>query len=222
MFDTPRQFATKHVFRDFKKFPTILKRGYMTSQTKGFDASSVSRRKFLGFGAVATVGALSATSIIPSASAAIVRNEGARKVSFRNSHTGEMFSGVYRVGDKYLPDAFDRINIVLRDFRTNELFPIDPRVIDIVYTVHGMTQQSEPFEILSGYRCPKTNSMLRAGSGGVAKNSLHMTGQAIDLRLPGFNTKRIRDLAVSLMAGGVGYYAKSNFVHMDTGDVRSW
>lgn len=197
----------------------------MTSQNKGDFASSVSRRKFLGLGAVAAVGAVATTSIIPSASAAILRNgDGARKISFRNSHTGETFSGVYRVGDKYLPDAFDRINIVLRDFRTNELFPIDPRVIDIIYTVHGLTQHSEPFEILSGYRCPKTNSMLREGGGktGVAKNSLHMTGQAIDLRMPNFNTKRIRDLAVSLKAGGVGYYSSSNFVHMDTGDVRTW
>jgi uncharacterized protein YcbK (DUF882 family) len=151
-----------------------------------------------------------------------VEMEGARRISFRNSHTGEIFSGVYRVGDKYLPDAFDKINIVMRDFRTNELFPIDPRVMDIIYTVHQMTRLSEPYEVLSGYRCPKTNKNLRSNSEGVAKNSLHMTGQAIDLRLPGFDTKQIRNLAISLKAGGVGYYAKSNFVHMDSGDVRTW
>lgn len=197
----------------------------MTSQTKGDFASSVSRRKFLGFGALAA-GSLVASSITHPASAAIfgggAKTDGARRISFRNTHTGETFSGVYRVGDKYLPDAFDRINIVLRDFRSNELFPIDPRAIDIIYSVHQMTQHVEPYEILSGYRCPKTNAGLRSHGEGVAKNSLHMTGQAIDLRLPGFSTKQIRNLAVSLKAGGVGYYPKSDFVHMDTGDVRTW
>ena len=198
----------------------------MTSQTTGDSALSVTRRKFLGFGALA-LGSLAATSIVTPASAAIFARgaeefDGARKIAFRNSHTGEIFSGVYRVGDKYLPDAFDRINIVLRDFRSNELFPIDPRVMDIIYTVHQMTQKNEPYEILSGYRCPKTNQGLRSHGEGVAKNSLHMTGQAIDLRLPGFNTKQIKTLAVSLKAGGVGYYPKSNFVHMDSGDVRTW
>lgn len=198
----------------------------MTSQTKGDIASSASRRKFLGFGALA-LGTLAASSSIPcKASAAIFSPErefsGARRINFRNSHTGETFSGVYRVGDKYLPDAFDKVNVVLRDFRTNEMFPIDPRIIDIIFSVHNLTKQSDPYEILSGYRCPKTNAGLRAHGEGVAKNSLHMTGQAIDLRLPGYSTKQIRNLAVSLKAGGVGYYPKSDFVHMDTGDVRTW
>lgn len=201
----------------------------MTTHIKAPSGETVSRRKFLGMGAVAAAGAVVSTSIIHPASAAIFSQgsfseSGARKVSFRNSHTGETFSGVYRVGDKYLPDAFDRINVVLRDFRSNEMFPIDPRVIDIIYAVHQQTQHNDPYEILSGYRCPKTNSMLREGTSktGVAKNSLHMTGQAIDLRLPGFATTRIRDLARSLKAGGVGYYSRSNFVHMDSGDVRTW
>ena len=185
----------------------------------------ISRRAFIGAGAMIAGGAVAA-SAVPASAAMLSQKgeefEGARRISFRNSHTGEIFSGVYRVGDKYLPDAFDKINIVMRDFRTNELFPIDPRVIDIIYTVHQMTRQSEPYEILSGYRCPKTNKGLRSHSEGVAKNSLHMTGQAVDLRLPGFDTKQIRNLAISLKAGGVGYYARSNFVHMDSGDVRTW
>lgn len=198
----------------------------MSTQIKGHSACSVSRRKVLGFGVMAVASALIMPVAAP-ASAAMFRSrderfEGARRISFRNSHTGEIFSGVYRVGDKYLPDAFDRINIVLRDFRSNELFPIDPRVIDIIYTVHQRTGQVEPYEVLSGYRCPKTNAKLRKNSEGVAKNSLHMTGQAIDLRLPGYSTKEIRNIAVSLKAGGVGYYARSDFVHMDTGDVRAW
>ena len=147
---------------------------------------------------------------------------GERRITFKNLHTGEAFSGVYRVGDKYLPDAFDRINLVMRDFRANEVFPIDPRVLDIMYTVHQMTGSSEPFGVLSGYRSPKTNAMLRKASTGVAKNSLHMTGQAVDVRLAGFSTTRLRDLAIGLKAGGVGYYRKSDFVHMDSGGVRTW
>ncbi|MFA5591940.1 MAG: DUF882 domain-containing protein [Micavibrio sp.] len=171
-------------------------------------------------------GTIAASSLLNPASAAIMAPanapSGARRISFRNAHTGESFSGVYRIGNKYLPDAFDSINVVLRDFRSDELFPIDPRVIDIIYAVHRQTGSDQPYEVLSGYRCPKTNAGLRRASSGVAKNSLHMTGQAIDLRLPGFDTKGIRSLAVGLKAGGVGYYARSNFVHMDTGDVRSW
>ncbi len=198
----------------------------MTIQTPGAAAFSVTRRKILGFGAM-TAAALVAGPVIKPAAAAMFngrdeRMEGARRISFRNSHTGEIFSGVYRVGDKYLPDAFDRINIVLRDFRSNELFPIDPRVIDIIYAVHQKTGRTDPYEVLSGYRCPKTNANLRKNSEGVAKNSLHMTGQAIDLRLPGFATREVRNIATNLKAGGVGFYAKSDFVHMDTGDVRSW
>ena len=144
-------------------------------------------------------------------------------MSFRHAHTGEKFSGVYRVGDKYLPEAFDRINYVMRDFRTGDVFPLDPRVLDLINIVHQETG-SEPLEILSGYRSPKTNNMLRGRrqNSGVATKSLHMYGQAIDFRLGGVKTKEIRDIARSLQAGGVGFYPRSDFVHVDTGKVRSW
>lgn len=143
-------------------------------------------------------------------------------ISFRNQHTGESFSGAYRVGNKYLPDSFSQINKVLRDFRTNEIFPIDPRVIDIIFMIHKKAGINGPIEILSGYRSPKTNARLSTVSTGVAKNSLHMTGQAIDLRLPGFSTRQANRIACKLRAGGVGYYPKSNFIHVDTGRVRHW
>lgn len=147
----------------------------------------------------------------------------AHKIAFKNIHTGESFTGAYRAGDRYLPDAFEKINNVLRDFRTGDVFPIDPRVIDIIYMVHAKTGSSEPLNILSGYRSPKTNAMLkRTGGGGVATHSLHLIGQAIDLRIPGFSTRKIRDIGVSLKAGGVGYYPGSDFVHVDTGRVRTW
>ncbi len=188
---------------------------------------SLDRRSFLGIGA-ATLGGVLIPALGNAASAANfktgITDSGSRRASFRNAHTGESFSGVYRVGNKYLPDAFKQINMVLRDFRTDQVYPMDPRVIDIIYTVHRMTGQNTPFEIISGYRSPKTNAMLRnvSSSSGVAKKSLHMEGRAIDLRMEGYSTKRIRDIATSLGAGGVGYYSKSNFVHMDSGDVRTW
>ena len=199
------------------------------------------RRSFLSLGAQAAVvsaGALVAhpamamvipqrkpalAPAIPQQKPDIARPAGAeRKISFKNIHTGDVFSGVYRVGDTYLPDAFNKINFVMRDHRSQDLFPIDPRVLDIMYQVHRATGSREPFKILSGYRCPKTNAMLRAKSGGVAKNSLHMTGQAVDVQLDNFSMRRVRDIAVALGAGGVGYYRRSNFVHMDSGAVRSW
>ncbi len=144
------------------------------------------------------------------------------QISFRQAHTGESFSGVYRIGDQYLPDVFERMNYMLRDFRTGEAFPMDPRVIDILSLVQQGTGRSTSLEILSGYRTPKTNAMLRRVSEGVALNSYHMYGQAIDIRAPGYSTRKLSHLARGLRAGGVGYYPKSHFVHVDTGDIRSW
>jgi len=143
-------------------------------------------------------------------------------VSFRQVHTGESFSGVYRVGDQYLPEAFERLNYFLRDFRTGDAFPMDPRVIDILSLVQDGTGKSTPLEILSGYRSPKTNAMLRRVGNGVARNSYHMYGQAVDIRMPGYSTSKLSRVARGLRAGGVGYYPKSHFVHVDTGDIRSW
>lgn len=197
------------------------------SNDSNADTVCSNRRNFLGMGAIATLGAL----VLPAFSndvmaaafqAGTVSGGSSRRVSFRNTHTNESFSGVYRIGNKYLPDAFDRINYVLRDHRTGESFPIDPRVMDIIYSVHQMTGNHAPYDVLSGYRCPQSNAGLRKASSGVAKNSLHMTGQAIDLRMPNYSTSKLRDLAKSLRAGGVGYYSRSNFVHMDSGDVRYW
>lgn len=185
----------------------------------------IDRRSFLGIGAATLGGVLIPALASPVAAATFkdgVIGSGSRRLSFRNTHTGESFSGVYRVGNKYLPDAFKQINMVLRDFRTDQVYSMDPRIIDIIYSVRRMTGQNKPFEIISGYRSPKTNNMLRSKSSGVAKKSYHMKGQAIDLRMQDFSTARLRDLGKSLKAGGVGYYAKSDFVHMDCGDVRSW
>tara|TARA_B100002019_G_scaffold259382_1_gene244751 strand:+ start:417 stop:980 length:564 start_codon:yes stop_codon:yes gene_type:complete len=141
---------------------------------------------------------------------------------FKNSHTGETYKGVYRIGNKYLPDAFEQISYALRDFRTGEVHPIDPRLIDIITSLQIRAQTKLPFEIVSGYRSPKTNAMLRNTSTGVAKNSYHMKGRAVDLRIPSYSTSKLKNIALDMRAGGVGYYPKSNFIHLDTGDVRTW
>ncbi len=189
------------------------------------DSSEISRRDILGHAALGAA-VLGVASILPmSAEAARVPmpQSGSFQISFRNQHTGESFSGAYRMGNRYLPEAFKRINVVLRDFRVNEIYPIDPRVIDILYMIRAKTGQgNRTFEVLSGYRSPRTNAMLRKASGGVARNSLHLTGQAIDFRLEGVSTKSLKQTACSLEAGGVGYYPRSNFVHVDTGRVRHW
>lgn len=144
------------------------------------------------------------------------------RVSFKQAHTGESFNGVYRVGNRYLPEAFERLNYVMRDFRTGEVFPMDPRVVDILSMIQARSKSSVPFEVLSAYRSPKTNTNLRRASNGVAKNSFHMYGQALDIRNPNVSTKRLRNIAQGLKAGGVGYYPRSSFIHVDTGSVRSW
>lgn len=182
----------------------------------------MNRRSFLALGA-ATMGTMMVPALAQAAQFKTgVVESGTRRLAFRNAHTGESFSGVYRVGDKYLPDAFKQINMVMRDFRTDEVYPMDPRTIDILNAVQRMTGKSTPFEVISGFRSSKTNNMLRNTSTGVAKKSLHMEGRAVDLRMEDFDTARLRDLAINLGAGGVGYYSRSNFIHLDSGDVRDW
>ncbi len=178
------------------------------------------RRNLMKYGFAGIVG--SAIPFISTGNALAASKNDAWKVSFRHAHTGESFSGVYRVGDKYLPDAFERLSYVLRDFRTKEVFPMDPHVVDIVSIVQRKTGVQEPLHILSGYRSPKTNAMLGKRTKGVASNSFHMYGQALDIRIPDYSTKKLRNIAKSLQAGGVGYYPRSSFVHVDTGKVRTW
>lgn len=144
------------------------------------------------------------------------------QLSFRHTHTDETLKIIYRSGGDYLPSALTQINHLLRDFRTGEVQPIDPALMDILYAV-GATCGSHTFEIISGYRSPVTNAMLKhTGGGGVAKNSLHMEGRAIDVRITGLDSARLRDAAVNLGMGGVGYYPVEDFVHLDTGRVRTW
>ncbi len=180
----------------------------------------IQRRNLLKLGAAGVIGSL--VPFVSTRNAFAANQGGTWKVLFHNSHTGESFSGVYRVGDKYLPEAFERINYVMRDFRTKEVFPMDPHVIDILCIMQQKIDPYQSYELLSAYRSPKTNAMLGSNTRGVASNSFHMYGQATDIRIPGYSPKKIRNVARSLRAGGVGYYPRSGFVHVDTGKVRTW
>jgi uncharacterized protein YcbK (DUF882 family) len=140
-------------------------------------------------------------------------------------HTGESIDIVYRIGDTYIPEALDKLNAFLRDHRTNEVTQYDPKEFDLLHNL--MTRLGKPngvVDVVCGYRSAETNELLRdAGPNtGVAEHSQHIEGHAIDIRVPGEPTARIRNAALSLEAGGVGYYPKSQFVHVDVGPVRTW
>jgi uncharacterized protein YcbK (DUF882 family) len=122
----------------------------------------------------------------------------------------------------YLPQALRDINHILRDHRTGEKKEIDTYLLDLLFTLQQKLESRGPFHIISGYRSRGTNSLLRMTSKGIAKNSLHTDGKAVDIRLPGYDLKRVRHAALDLQLGGVGYYPLSDFVHLDVGRVRSW
>ena len=139
-----------------------------------------------------------------------------------SGRTGESLDTVYWIEGEYIKEALKEINHFMRDWRTNQVIAIDPRTIDIATASHRLMDVHEPYMMLSGYRSPQTNAALRARSRGVAKNSLHMRGQAADLRLKSRSVGQIYQAATACHAGGVGRYPRSNFVHMDCGQVRTW
>ena len=145
-----------------------------------------------------------------------------RRIRMFSGRTGESINTLYWIEGDYIPDAVAEVSYFMRDWRSNEVAPIDVRALDIFAASHRLLGVDAPYMMLSGYRCPKTNAMLRSRSSGVARNSLHMKGQAADLRLDGRSVSQVAKAAASCRAGGVGRYSKSNFVHMDCGDVRSW
>lgn len=173
----------------------------------------MNRRKFLGLAlATAATPALAHTP-----------DTKQRILSLHHQHTDEHLTICYRIGDNYQRSALQRINHFLRDFRTGDTVPIDPKLLDLMYDVQQFVGNEDAvYEVLSAYRSPTTNAMLRSRSRRVAKHSLHLTGQAIDVRLSNTRTRRIRDTAIALGRGGVGFYPRSDFVHLDTGAVRRW
>lgn len=146
-----------------------------------------------------------------------------RALAMAHTHTHESIDVVYAVGPDYRPDALRSLDHFLRDHYSGDQAPIDPALHDLLHALHTTLEAREPFQVISGYRSPTTNAHLKATrGGGVATRSLHMLGQAIDVRLPGVPLADLRDAALSLKRGGVGYYPGSQFVHVDIGRVRRW
>jgi uncharacterized protein YcbK (DUF882 family) len=140
-----------------------------------------------------------------------------------HTHTGERIDIIYRRGDAYLPDAVAKLDFFLRDFRTGDVRHFDPRLYDILEDLTiSVDHPGAEIDIVCGLRSPWTNEFLRAHTTGVAKNSLHIQAEAIDLRIPGVNTLKLRQAALALRRGGVGYYPHSDFIHVDIGRVRQW
>jgi uncharacterized protein YcbK (DUF882 family) len=145
-----------------------------------------------------------------------------RDLAFYHTHTGQSLHVTYRKDGAYQDEALLAIEDFLKDFRDGERHPIDPALLDVLFEIKTRTGTQAPFEVISAYRSPGTNEMLRARSGGVAEKSLHVHGQAIDVRLRDVELARLREVALRLERGGVGFYPGSNFVHVDTGRVRRW
>ena len=186
----------------------------------------LSRRSLLQIGTAAAV-ALSPVSALAGASRTASNRpsaprKGVRSVNLANLHTGEKLKTVYWQNGKYDPQAMRAIDHIMRDHRTGQVKTIDRELIDLLHRLNARLETNEPFEIISGYRSPVTNASLRRNSSGVAKKSYHMRAMAIDLNVPGRALPNIRKAAISLRSGGVGYYPRSDFVHVDVGPVRDW
>ena len=164
--------------------------------------------------------AASATFTLPAL--ALADAYGARKLGFRHLHTGETLDVAYWENGAYVPGALAEVNHVLRDWRTGDVHVIEPKLLDLLTALQARLGQSERFEVICGYRSPATNAMLHDHSDEVAVHSLHLVGEAIDIHLPGVELSHLRDAAMGLYLGGVGYYPESDFVHVDIGRVRHW
>jgi uncharacterized protein YcbK (DUF882 family) len=166
--------------------------------------------------------ALALTSVSTLSQGTAVPNS--RELSFYHTHTGKHLNVVYWQNGGYVEPALDEINDFLSDFRTGDRAEIDPQLLDLIYDVRDALGSDGTYEIISAYRSPKTNEMLRgqSASSGVARKSQHLLGKAIDVRLEGVKTAELRDAAIRMQRGGVGFYEASDFVHMDTGRVRRW
>ena len=177
-------------------------------------ASQFTRRGILGLGAVAGM------SIVVGRPA--FASPPPRTLKLRNIHTGESFGATYWADGAYLPDALRDIRKVLRDHRSGEEHDMHPRLLDLLAELRSRLDTGEPYDVISGYRSPKTNGLMRKAKHGVAKRSLHMTGEAVDIRVPGRDLAHVQKTALALRRGGVGYYPASDFVHVDVGQIRHW
>ncbi|WP_319823702.1 YcbK family protein [Thalassovita sp.] len=182
-------------------------------------STNFSRRALLGAFAATTLTAAPTFS----KAAGFLRGAGdIRRVSMYSGRTGEKLDMIYWIEGEYIKDALKEINFFMRDWRTGSAVGMDTRTLDIIAATHNLLDVNEPYMLLSGYRSPETNAMLRSKSRAVAKNSLHMKGQAADLRMASRSVSQISRAASACSAGGVGRYSRSNFVHMDCGPIRTW
>ncbi|MEM7721811.1 MAG: DUF882 domain-containing protein [Pseudomonadota bacterium] len=181
--------------------------------------SNVTRRALLRAFAATTV---CAAPVMANATGFLRGAGDIRRLKMYNGRAGETLDMIYWIEGEYISPALDEVNRFMRDWRNDEVHRIDIRTIDIMTAAHNLLETSEPYTLLSGYRSPQTNAMLRARSRGVARNSLHMQGEAADLRINSRSVSQIYRAARACNAGGVGRYSRSNFVHMDCGPVRSW
>ena len=179
----------------------------------------INRRGILG---VFAATAVAATPVMANAFGFLRGAGDIRRIKMYSGRTGENIDVVYWVDGKYVREALNEVNIFMRDWRTGGVIGIDPRSVDVAAASHRLLQTNEPYMMLSGYRSPQTNAMLRRNSSGVARNSLHMQGKAADLRLKSRSVAQMFRAAAACKAGGVGRYSRSNFVHMDCGPVRTW
>jgi uncharacterized protein YcbK (DUF882 family) len=185
----------------------------------GGKAPSLSRRGLLKLGLGACAAAHAA---FPRPSFAVPPGEEERSLSFFNTHTGKSLVASYWSAGKYVPGAMGEINHILRDHRTGEVKSIETRLLELLYVLRRKLETAEPYHIISGYRCSATNALLAENGRGVVKNSLHLRGWAADVRIPGRSLAQLRQAALKLQGGGVGYYPASDFIHIDVGRVRSW
>ncbi len=145
-----------------------------------------------------------------------------RTLSFHHLHTGERLEVMYWRGGSYLPPGLEQADRLLRDHRDGTVHPMDPALLDLLFTLRAQLAPGGTFEVICGYRTPASNRRLASTTTGIGTRSLHMQGKAVDVRLTGVPLARLRDAALALKAGGVGYYPRSDFVHLDTGPVRRW
>ena len=180
---------------------------------------TVGRREFLRFGFAATA---AAAVLNPAESLALMKAP-PRQITLFNLHTGEQVRAAYWAQGRYLRDGMREINRLMRDHRNGAVHPMDPRLLDVLFHLQRRVGTRGPIQILSAYRSPQTNALLQeADPDGVATHSYHMEGKAVDIRLPGLPLRTLHRAALSLRAGGVGYYPASNFVHIDVGPLRRW
>lgn len=189
--------------------------------------ANMQESKMTGFTRRGLLGVFAATAVIaaPTYSNAFGVLKGAgdiRRIRMYSGRTGESIDTIYWIEGEYIPEVLKEINYFMRDWRTGTKVKMDPRTVDIMAASHRLLDVNEPYMLLSGYRSPQTNAMLRSRSSGVARNSLHMKGQAADLRLKSRSVGQMANAAATCASGGVGKYSRSNFVHMDCGPVRSW